>query len=102
MRATSAGSLQPYYMALLDRSCCRPMTPSDGRSGCVIAKRQSATAKRRDIASVYHDGLTALGPQGDMARGEGGRRIASFGNAENESYGIEYGYAYEQSPVVCA
>ncbi|HET7019080.1 MAG TPA: 2-polyprenyl-6-methoxyphenol hydroxylase, partial [Xanthobacteraceae bacterium] len=28
--------------------------------------------------------------------------IASLGNAENESYGIEYGYAYEQSPVVCA
>jgi 2-polyprenyl-6-methoxyphenol hydroxylase-like FAD-dependent oxidoreductase len=64
------------------------------------SKRHSET--RRDIASVYHDGLTALGPQGDMARGEAGRRIASFGNAENESYGIEYGYAYEQSPVVCA
>jgi 2-polyprenyl-6-methoxyphenol hydroxylase-like FAD-dependent oxidoreductase len=64
------------------------------------SKRHSET--RRDIASVYHDGLTALDPQGDMARSEAGRRIASFGNAENESYGIEYGYAYEQSPVVCA
>ena len=29
-------------------------------------------------------------------------RFASFGNAENESYGIEYGYAYEESPVICA
>jgi hypothetical protein len=25
-----------------------------------------------------------------------------FGNAENESYGIEYGYAYDESPVICA
>jgi hypothetical protein len=64
------------------------------------SKRHSET--RRDIASVYHDGLTALGPDGDMARAEAGRRIASFGNAENESYGIEYGSAYHESPVICA
>jgi hypothetical protein len=64
------------------------------------SKRHSET--RRDIASVYHDGLTALGPDGDVARAEAGRRIASFGNAENESYGIEYGYAYQESPVICA
>ena len=64
------------------------------------SKRHSET--RRDIASVYHDGLTALGLDGEMARAVAGRRIASFGNAENESYGIEYGYAYEESPVICA
>jgi 2-polyprenyl-6-methoxyphenol hydroxylase-like FAD-dependent oxidoreductase len=64
------------------------------------SKRHSET--RRDIASVYHDGLTALDPDGDMARSEAGRRVASFGNAENESYGIEYGYAYQDSPVICA
>ena len=64
------------------------------------SKRHSET--RRDIASLYHCGLTALGPDGDMARADAGRRIASFGNAENESYGIEYGYAYPESPVICA
>jgi 2-polyprenyl-6-methoxyphenol hydroxylase-like FAD-dependent oxidoreductase len=64
------------------------------------SKRHSET--RSEIASVYHDGLTALGPDGEMARAVAGRRIASFGNAENESYGIEYGYAYEESPVICA
>jgi 2-polyprenyl-6-methoxyphenol hydroxylase-like FAD-dependent oxidoreductase len=64
------------------------------------SKRHSET--RRDIASVYHDGLSALGADGDVARAEAGRRIASFGNAENESYGIEYGYAYQESPVICA
>jgi 2-polyprenyl-6-methoxyphenol hydroxylase-like FAD-dependent oxidoreductase len=71
-----------------------------GVSNREASKRHSET--RRDIASVYHDGLTALGPIGDMARAEAGRRIASFGNAENESYGIEYGYAYQESPVICA
>jgi 2-polyprenyl-6-methoxyphenol hydroxylase-like FAD-dependent oxidoreductase len=35
------------------------------------SKRHSET--RRDIASVYHDGLTALGPDGEMARAEAGR-----------------------------
>src|SRR5271166_599718 len=64
------------------------------------SKRHGET--RRDIASVYHDGLTTPGPDGEMARAEAGRRIASFGNAENESYGIEYGYAYGESPVICA
>src|SRR6476469_5689684 len=64
------------------------------------SKRHSET--RRDIASVYHAGLTALGPDGDMARAEAGHRIASFGNAENESYGMEYGYAYRESPVIFA
>jgi hypothetical protein len=29
-------------------------------------------------------------------------RIAALGNAENESYGIELGYAYPRSPIVCA
>ena len=33
---------------------------------------------------------------------DAGRRIAAVGNAENESYGIEYGYAYPESPVICA
>jgi 2-polyprenyl-6-methoxyphenol hydroxylase-like FAD-dependent oxidoreductase len=64
------------------------------------SKRHSET--RRDIASLYHCGLTALDPDGDMARADAGRRIASFGNAENESYGIEYGYAYPESPIICA
>jgi 2-polyprenyl-6-methoxyphenol hydroxylase-like FAD-dependent oxidoreductase len=64
------------------------------------SKRHSET--RRDVASVYHDGLTVPGPGGEMARAEASRRIALFGNAENESYGIEYGYAYGESPIICA
>ena len=37
-----------------------------------------------------------------LARFEAGRRIAAIGNAENESFGIELGYAYPASPVICA
>jgi 2-polyprenyl-6-methoxyphenol hydroxylase-like FAD-dependent oxidoreductase len=57
---------------------------------------------RRDIAAVYRDGLVAPGPNGNTARRDTGRRIAALGNAENESYGIEYGYAYRDSPAICS
>src|SRR3989454_3170095 len=99
MLAILAGSLRPGCMALPGRRCCHLMRPSGVRWVCGTVKRRNATAKR---ASLYHCGLTALGQDGDMARADAGRRIAAFGNAENESYGIEYGYAYPESPVICA
>lgn len=62
------------------------------------SQRHSAT--RRAIAEVYRDVLP--GGDGDVpARAEAGKRIAALGNAENESYGLEYGYAYRGSPVIC-
>jgi hypothetical protein len=70
-----------------------------GLRNCEASRRH--TEMRRLIASAYHDGLTALGGDSELARAEAGRRIAAFGNAENESYGIEYGYAYQDSPVIC-
>jgi hypothetical protein len=45
--------------------------------------------------------LAAPGPAGEAARAEAGKRIAALGNAENESFGIELGYAYPDSPIVC-
>jgi hypothetical protein len=63
------------------------------------ARRHSGT--RRDTAAVYHSLLP--GGDGDAAaRTEAGRCIAALGNAENESYGLEYGYAYGGSPLICA
>jgi 2-polyprenyl-6-methoxyphenol hydroxylase-like FAD-dependent oxidoreductase len=56
---------------------------------------------RGEIAALYIPDLTAAGEQGDVARAEAGRRIGAIGNAENESYGIELGYAYTDSPIVC-
>ena len=59
------------------------------------------TKVRGEIAQVLRADLTAPGPAGDAARAEAGKRIAALGNAENESFGIELGYAYPDSPVVC-
>jgi hypothetical protein len=58
------------------------------------------TEVRIAIGGLYGDGLLAEGPGGDAARAEAGARIAALGNAENESFGIELGYAYAGSPVV--
>jgi 2-polyprenyl-6-methoxyphenol hydroxylase-like FAD-dependent oxidoreductase len=56
---------------------------------------------RAEIGALYIPDLTAPGEQGDVARAQAGLRIGTIGNAENESYGIELGYAYTDSPIVC-
>jgi hypothetical protein len=56
---------------------------------------------RAEIAAVYRECLLP-GVDDAAARSEVGRRIAAIGNAENESFGIELGYAYADSPVICA
>jgi 2-polyprenyl-6-methoxyphenol hydroxylase-like FAD-dependent oxidoreductase len=56
---------------------------------------------RAEIAAVYRTCLPS-GSDDEAARTEAGRRIAEIGNAENESFGIELGYAYADSPVICA
>jgi 2-polyprenyl-6-methoxyphenol hydroxylase-like FAD-dependent oxidoreductase len=73
-----------------------------GRRNCDAARRHSDA--RAEIAAVYREAsdLTAPSPVGDAARAAAGRRIAALGNAENESYGIELGYAYADSEVICA
>ena len=72
-----------------------------------VGERNRNAARRHsdvrvEIASLYHPGLTSPGAEGDCMRSDAGRRIAALGNAENESFGIELGYVYHQSPVVCA
>ena len=58
---------------------------------------------RRDIFALYRDAQIYGGaPVSDAAREAVGRGIAAIGNPENESTGIEYGYHYADSPVVCA
>src|SRR4029434_8839747 len=71
-----------------------------GWRNCEASKRHSQV--RAEIATLYRGDLTAPGPEGDAARLEAGRRIAAIGNAENESFGIELGYAYSGSPGICA
>jgi hypothetical protein len=57
---------------------------------------------RAEIAALYHPDLAAPGSRGEAARAQAGLHIATIGNAENESFGIELGYAYSHSPIICS
>jgi 2-polyprenyl-6-methoxyphenol hydroxylase-like FAD-dependent oxidoreductase len=57
---------------------------------------------RGEIGQLYCEGLEAPGATGDRLRAEIEHRIADYGNAENECRGIEFGYSYEGSPVICS
>lgn len=57
-------------------------------------------AVRVEIASLYEANLDDDGSAGVAARAEAAERIAAFGNAENESLGLELGYHYAGSPIV--
>ncbi len=59
------------------------------------------TGVRAEIAALYGPDLTAPEGRGAAARAYAGQRIAAIGNAENECFGIELGYAYPDSPVIC-
>src|SRR5262245_1953034 len=63
------------------------------------------TQVRLAIAQAYHEAGNSLeeaSAEADSRRAALAARIAALGNAENESYGIELGYAYPRSPIVCA
>ena len=72
-----------------------------------LRNRQASGAHtdvRVAIAQAYADagnGIYELSAESDSRRAALGARIAALGNAENESYGIELGYAYPRSPIVC-
>ena len=71
-----------------------------GLRNCDTARRHSEN--RAAIAAVYREAGDLTAPPADIARGTAGLRIGAIGNAENESYGIELGYAYANSEVTCA
>jgi len=55
---------------------------------------------RAQIGALYGPALSDAGPDADAARKSAASRIAQLGNLENESWGIELGYAYRASPIV--
>jgi hypothetical protein len=55
---------------------------------------------RLAIGKVYEDLANTGNAQSEAAIAEAGIRIKALGNAENESYGIEMGYSYADSPVI--
>ena len=56
---------------------------------------------RQAVAELWDPRLEEAGADGDRLRAEIGAKIAALGNAENESLGVEIGYRYTESPVIC-
>jgi 2-polyprenyl-6-methoxyphenol hydroxylase-like FAD-dependent oxidoreductase len=59
------------------------------------------SATRAEIAKLYTPALATPGADGDASRRAAGARIAAIGNLENECFGIEFGYCYAGSSIVC-
>jgi 2-polyprenyl-6-methoxyphenol hydroxylase-like FAD-dependent oxidoreductase len=57
---------------------------------------------RVQIGKLYEQNLEAPGAEGEAARAHASEQIRQIGNAENESFGIEFGYVYADSPIVVA
>ncbi|MEM7704513.1 MAG: FAD-dependent monooxygenase [Pseudomonadota bacterium] len=64
-------------------------------------------ASARHSAIRYHinrntpEDFRAEGSAGEQARHEIGAYIQDAGNLENDAWGIEWGYRYDDSPVIC-
>lgn len=56
---------------------------------------------RAEIGRLYTPDLFAAGAAGDATRRRVSAEIAAIGNLENESFGIEFGYGYPISDIVC-
>lgn len=63
---------------------------------------QRHMAVRMQIGQLYEEAGDLLGtdPDSEAKRTELGKQIASIGNAENESWGVELGYRYDSSPAI--
>ncbi|MCW6536752.1 FAD-dependent oxidoreductase [Sphingomonas lycopersici] len=57
---------------------------------------------RFEIAKAYDPIIHEATPEGAAARTKYGKLISSLGNLENEARGVELGYRYRNSPIVCA
>lgn len=56
---------------------------------------------RLQITSHYDTLVHATGKRGELARRKLGDAILKLDNLENHANGIEYGYRYHDSPVIC-
>ena len=69
-----------------------------------IANRDASarhTLVRLAIQMANRASLSGHGWASDRDRARLGREILDLGNLENEADGIEYGYRYDNSPVIC-
>lgn len=70
-----------------------------GQANCAGSGRHNDV--RVAIGSLYAPQLFADDAEGAALRAAAATRIAELGNAENESFGLELGYVYLNSPIVC-
>ncbi|MBW2395673.1 MAG: FAD-dependent monooxygenase [Deltaproteobacteria bacterium] len=58
-------------------------------------------AVRTQISQAYGPAVHEATPKGEQARQVLGKHIQELGNLENEALGIEIGYRYDDSPIIC-
>jgi 2-polyprenyl-6-methoxyphenol hydroxylase-like FAD-dependent oxidoreductase len=72
----------------------------------VAIRNRAASARhtlvRLAIKTLYRKGVHSEGWDGERRRRRLGREILDLGNLENEADGIEFGYRYDGSPVICS
>jgi 2-polyprenyl-6-methoxyphenol hydroxylase-like FAD-dependent oxidoreductase len=72
----------------------------------VAIRNRAASARhtlvRLAIKTAYRRAIHTDGWNGESSRRRLARQILDLGNLENESDGIEFGYRYDTSPVVCS
>lgn len=69
-----------------------------GVRNCAAASDNNAV--RREIGSLYSEDLFRSDAAGDQARSKVSQEIARLGNLENEAWGIEHGYIYENTTAI--
>jgi 2-polyprenyl-6-methoxyphenol hydroxylase-like FAD-dependent oxidoreductase len=71
----------------------------------VAIRNRTASARhtlvRLAIKTAYRKVIHTDGWNGERSRRSLGREILDLGNLENEADGIEFGYRYDTSPVIC-
>jgi 2-polyprenyl-6-methoxyphenol hydroxylase-like FAD-dependent oxidoreductase len=71
----------------------------------VAIRNRTASARhtlvRLAIKTAYRKAIHSQGWNGERSRRRLGREILDLGNLENEADGIEFGYRYDSSPVIC-
>ena len=71
----------------------------------VAIRNRTASARhtlvRLAIKTAYRKVVHSQGWKGELGRRRLGREILDLGNLENEADGIEFGYCYDTSPVIC-
>lgn len=69
-----------------------------GLANCAGSGRHNRV--RIEIGGLYDGAIFDDSAAGEQARAYASQRIAELGNAENECWGLEFGYSYEHSPIV--